>query len=146
MPTKSVLLVEDDVNDEELARRAFVRSNIVNPLVVVRDGTEALAYLFATGAHAGRDLRDMPAVILLDLKLPERDGLDVLRTLRADPRTKLIPVVMLTSSDQEQDLVDSYALRANSYLRKPVQVERFMECVSQLGLYWLAINEPPPLM
>ena len=145
MPAKSVLLVEDDANDEELAQRAFARGNIVNPLVVVRDGAEALAYLFATGAHAGRDTRDTPAVILLDLKLPKVDGLEVLRALRADPRTKLIPVVVLTASDHEQDLVDSYAMRANSYLRKPVEVERFMECVAQLGMYWLAINESPPL-
>ncbi len=122
MPAKSVLLVEDNPNDEALTQRAFARSNIANPLVVVRDGAEALAYLFATDAHAGRDVRDTPALILLDLKLPKVDGLEVLRALRADPRTKLIPVVVLTASDQEQDLLDSYALRANSYLRKPVQV------------------------
>jgi two-component system response regulator len=144
MTAKTVLLVEDDPDDELMIARAFAKGSIANPVQVARDGAEALAWLFATGDHAGRDVRDTPAMILLDLKLPKVDGLEVLRQVRADPRTRLVPVVVLTSSQAEQDLADSYALRANSFLRKPLDVDRFMVAVAQLGMYWLVINEPPP--
>jgi two-component system response regulator len=144
MNSKIILLVEDNPDDEVLTLRALKASNIVNEVVVVaRDGTEALDYLFGTGAHAGRDTRAMPQVVLLDLKLPKVGGLDVLRRLRAHERTKLLPVVILTSSDEERDITDSYALGANSYIRKPVSFAQFSEAVRQLGLYWLVLNEPP---
>jgi len=139
-----ILLVEDNPDDEELTRRALVKSNVSNPLVVVRDGAEALDYLFARGAHAGRDPAEIPQVILLDLKLPKVDGLEVLRQIRADPRTKLYPVVILTSSTEDQDLLRGYGLGANSYIRKPVDFSQFVEAVRQLGLYWLVLNQPPP--
>jgi CheY-like chemotaxis protein len=141
---KVILLVEDNADDEALTRRAFKKNNIMNRLVVARDGVEALDYMFGTGAHAGRDLSVMPTVILLDLKLPKVDGLEVLRRLRADKRTKLLPVVVLTSSKEEQDLAQSYSLGVNSYIRKPVDFEQFIEAVKQLGLYWLVLNEAPP--
>ena len=139
-----ILLVEDEPDDEELARLALEGSRMVEQLVVARDGVEALDYLFATGAHAGRDPRRTPDLILLDLKLPKVDGLEVLRRLRADDRTKLLPVVILTSSDEEQDLLKGYTLGANSYVRKPVDFTQFTEAVCQLGLYWLVLNQPPP--
>ncbi|MGQ9686382.1 MAG: response regulator [Thiobacillaceae bacterium] len=141
---KTILLVEDNPDDEALTLRAFRKSNILNPVVVARDGVEALDYLFCSGSHAGRDPTDQPQVVLLDLKLPRLDGLEVLRRLRADPRTRLLPVVILTTSNEEQDIVSSYQLGANSYIRKPVDFEQFIEAARQLGLYWLVLNVPPP--
>ena len=139
---KSILLVEDNADDEALALRALDKHNIRNPVVIARDGQEALDYLFATGAYAGRDAVTL-AVVLLDLKLPRVDGLQVLERLRADPRTKLLPVVILTSSKEERDVVDGYNLGANSYVRKPIDFAEFSEAVRQLGLYWLLLNEWP---
>ena len=144
MTDGTILLVEDNPDDEALTLRALKKSNIKNKVDVVRDGAEALEYLFGTGAYAGRDLSGFPAVVLLDIKLPKLDGLEVLKRLRADERTKLIPVVMLTSSTQEEDVVNSYRLGANSYVRKPVDFNQFAEAVRQLGLYWLLLNERPP--
>ena len=144
MNSKVILLVEDNPDDEALTLRAFAKSNISNAVVVAHDGVEALDYLFGSGAYAGRDLRIQPQVILLDLKLPKLDGLDVLRQLRADDRTALLPVVILTSSKEEQDLIQSYRLGANSYIRKPVDFLQFTEAVRQLGLYWLVLNEGSP--
>lgn len=141
---KTLVIVEDNPDDEALTARALRRNNIANPLVVLRDGAEALDYLFGSGAYAGRDPREVPAVILLDLKLPKLDGLEVLQRLRADPRTRLIPVVILTSSVEEQDILSSYSLGANSYIRKPVEFEAFVQAARQLGLYWLVLNEAPP--
>ena len=142
---KVILLVEDNADDEALTKRAFKKNNVMNRVVVARDGVEALDYLFGTGAHTGRDLSVMPTLVLLDLKLPKVDGLEVLRRMRADPRTKVTPVVVLTSSKEEQDLVTSYSIGVNSYIRKPVDFEQFMEAVRHLGLYWLVLNEPPPV-
>ncbi len=144
MAAKTILLVEDNPDDVALTVRAFQKNNFANPIVVAGDGVEALDYLFGTGSHAGRDVTDMPALILLDLKLPRIDGLEVLRRLRAEEGTKLLPVVILTSSKEEQDLVKGYALGANSYVRKPVDFEQFLEATRQLGLYWLVLNEAPP--
>jgi len=144
MGDKIILLVEDNANDEALTLRALKKNNIQNQVVVTRDGAEALDYFFGTGAYAGRDMRVMPTVTLLDLKLPKIDGLEVLRRLRADERTKLLPVVILTSSREEQDLINGYRLGANSYMRKPVDFAQFSEAVRQLGLYWLVLNEPAP--
>ncbi|MGH3089265.1 MAG: response regulator [Gammaproteobacteria bacterium] len=137
------LLVEDNKNDVELALRAFEKSKVVNEIAVARDGEEALEYLFATGSHAGRDPKLMPDVVLLDLKLPKVDGLEVLRRIRADERTRRIPVVILTSSNEEKDVLASYDLGANSFVRKPVNFADFIEAARQLGLYWLVMNEPP---
>ena len=144
MMDRVILLVEDNENDEVLTLRALKKSNIVNRVMVVRDGAEALDYLFWRGAHASRPADEMPQVILLDLKLPKIDGLEVLRALRADDRTKLLPVVVLTSSVEEQDVIRSYGLGANSYVRKPVDFNQFVDAVRQLGLYWLVINQPLP--
>jgi two-component system response regulator len=144
MKDKVILLVEDNPNDEELTLRALKKSQIMNPVVVVRDGAEALDYLFLRGAHANRPSSDITQVILLDLKLPKIDGLEVLRAIRADDRTKLLPVVVLTSSLEDQDLIKSYGLGANSYVRKPVDFVQFVDAVKQLGLYWLVINQPAP--
>lgn len=140
-----ILLVEDNPDDEALALRALKKNNIGNEVFVARDGVEALDFLFGKGAHADRDLRKMPQVILLDLKLPKVDGLEVLRQLRADAKTKTLPVVILTSSDEERDMVAGYDLGANSYVRKPVDFTEFLEATKQLGMYWLVLNQPPPL-
>ena len=144
MNDKVILLVEDNPDDEALTLRALKKNNILNEVVVAHDGAEALDYLFGTGTHAGRNPSHLPQVVLLDLKLPKVDGLEVLRRIRADERTKLLPVVVLTSSKEEQDLLKSYSLHANSYVRKPVDFTQFTEAVRQLGLYWLILNEPPP--
>ena len=144
MEQKYILLVEDNPDDIELTLLAFKKYNIKNDLVVIQNGAEALDYLFAEGAYAGRDLSNMPTVILLDLKLPKIGGLEVLRRIRADERTKFLPVVILTSSKEEQDLIDGYKFGANSYVRKPVDFAQFTEAARQLGLYWLILNEPPP--
>jgi two-component system response regulator len=144
MDDKIILLVEDNPNDEALTLRALRKANVKNAIVVARDGVEALDYLFATGAHAGRDPSDIPQLVLLDIKLPKLDGLEVMRRIREDERTKLLPVVILTSSNEEIDLVRGYSLGCNSYIRKPVDFTHFAEAVSQLGLYWLVLNEPPP--
>jgi two-component system, response regulator len=141
---KLIMLVEDNPDDEALTVRALKKNKIVNDVFVARDGVEALEYLFGEGPHAGRDTRDMPQVILLDLKLPKLDGLGVLRRIRADERTKLLPVVILTSSNEEQDRMQGYGLGANSYVRKPVDFDQFVEAAKQLGLYWLVLNEPLP--
>ncbi len=143
MAKKLILLVEDNPDDVALTIRAFSKSNLSNEVVVARDGVEALDFLFGTGAYEGRDLNIMPEVVLLDLKLPKVDGLEVLQRLRADPRTKLLPVVILTTSREQEDLIQSYAWGANSYIRKPVDFLQFMDAILQLGLYWLILNETP---
>lgn len=140
---KIILLVEDNPDDEVLTLRALRKNNILNQVVVARDGVEALDYLFGTGIHAGRDTESQPQVILLDLKLPKLDGLEVLKRIRADVRTRLQPVVILTTSNEDRDIISSYELGANSFIRKPVDFEQFMEAVRQLGLYWLVLNVPP---
>jgi two-component system response regulator len=139
-----ILLVEDNPDDELLTLRALKKNDIANEVVVARDGVEALDYLFATGEYAGRDASVMPQLILLDLKLPRVDGLEVLRRLRSDERTRLLPVVILTSSKELEDMLDSYGSGANSYVRKPVNFEQFVWAVEQLNLYWLGLNEAPP--
>lgn len=144
MNPKSILLVEDTPDDIDLTLRAFKKNNIANEVIVAKDGVEALDYLFGRGAHAGRDTGKMPAVILLDLNLPGMNGLEVLRRLRADKRTKLLPMVILTSSKSERDKIDGYKLGANSYIRKPVDATKFREAIHELGLYWLVLNDPPP--
>ncbi len=141
---KTILLVEDNPDDEALTIRALKKNNILNEVIVARDGVEALDYLFAEGAHAERDRSDQPQVILLDLKLPKLDGLEVLKRIRTDERTSLLPVVILTTSNEEVDVINSYELGANSYIRKPVDFEQFIEAVRQLGLYWLVLNQAPP--
>jgi len=144
MGNKIIMLVEDNPDDVALTLRAFKKNNMTNEIVVAKDGAEALDYLFASGEYKDRDPGIMPALILLDLKLPKIDGLEVLRRLKADERTQLLPVVILTSSREEQDLVKGYKLGANSYVRKPVDFNQFTEAVRQLGLYWLVLNEPLP--
>jgi two-component system response regulator len=146
MDNKIILLVEDNPDDEALTKRALKQNQILNQMITARDGAEALDWLFGTGRHAGRDLSVMPTVILLDLKLPKIDGLEVLQRIRSDPRTKLLPVVVLTSSKEEQDLAQSYSLGANSYMRKPVDFAQFADAIKHLGLYWLVLNEPPPTL
>jgi two-component system, response regulator len=141
--SKIILLVEDNPDDEVLAVHALKSSRITNDIVVARDGVEALEYLFGEGAHAGRDISDQPAVVLLDLNMPRMDGLETLRRMRADPRTLRVPVVMLTTSREERDMVASYDLGANSFVRKPVDFEQFTEVAGQLGMYWLLLNERP---
>ncbi len=138
-----ILLVEDNPDDEALTMRAFRKNNIRNEIIVARDGAEALDYLFGTGAHGGRG-PSLPQVVLLDLKLPKVDGLEVLRRIRSDPRTSLLPVVILTSSKEQQDIINGYRLGCNSYVRKPVDFDQFIEAARQLGLYWLLLNEPLP--
>jgi two-component system, response regulator len=144
MSNKIILLVEDNADDEKLTLRALKKNNIGNEVVVARDGAEAVDYLLGTGTNEGKKLNELPQVVLLDLKLPKLDGLEVLRRLRAHERTKLLPVVILTSSNEEQDRITGYALGANSYVRKPVDFNQFMEAARQLGLYWLVLNEAPP--
>lgn len=144
MKEKIILLVEDNPDDVALTLRALKKNNIANEVVVAHDGVEALDYLFGTGMYAGRDVAILPQVVLLDLKLPKVDGLEVLGRLRADPRTKLLPVVVLTTSKEDRDLTESYSLGANSYIRKPVEFDSFSDAVRQLGIYWLLLNEGPP--
>jgi two-component system response regulator len=144
MDCDTLVLVEDNPDDAALAIRALRKSKVANDVVLLDDGAKALEYLFGTGEFEGRDAKHTPCLILLDLKLPRVDGLEVLKHIRSDERTKLIPVVVLTSSAEERDLVESYNLGANSYIRKPVDFEQFVESVQTLGLYWLVLNEPPP--
>ena len=139
-----ILLVEDNPDDQLLTLRALKTNRIANQIVVARDGAEALDYLFGSGAYAGRDTSVLPQIVFLDLKLPKLDGLEVLKRIRAEERTSVLPVVVLTSSDEEQDIIDSYHLGANSYIRKPVDFAQFVETVGRLGMYWLVLNEPPP--
>ena len=141
---KIILLVEDNSDDVALTLRAFKRSHLMNPIEVVRDGVEALDFLFGRGAHASRANALLPTLVILDLKLPRLDGLSVLRTIRAEERTQFLPVVIMTSSKEEQDLISGYSLGANSYVRKPVDFSEFLEAVRVLGIYWLALNEVPP--
>lgn len=145
MSERYILLVEDNPDDEELTLLSLRKNNLAHEIVVVRDGVEAIEYLFGTGPYANRDVMQVPTVILLDLKLPKLDGLGVLKRLRADERTKNLPVVVLTSSSQDADVIASYNLGANSYVRKPVEFGAFVEAVSSLGLYWVLLNRPPPL-
>ena len=141
---KVILLVEDNPDDAQLTLRAFKRSHLMNPIVLARDGIEALDFVFARGAHSGRAGAPLPTLVILDLKLPKLDGLGVLKAIRDDERTRLLPVVILTSSKEEQDLVSGYSLGANSYVRKPVDFTEFQDAVKVLGIYWLMTNEPPP--
>ena len=143
MNTKVILLAEDNPDDVQLTLRALRKSKIVNEVIVVRDGVEALDYLFGTGNYAGRDTKILPQVLLLDLKMPRMDGLEVLKRIRNDERTKVLPVVVLTTSSEDKDRVESYKLGANSYIRKPVDFNQFVNAVQQLGLYWLVLNEAP---
>jgi two-component system, response regulator len=140
-----ILLVEDTPEDLELALRALRKANLANHIQIARDGAEAIEFLFAEGAHKGRKVEDGPKVILLDLKLPKVDGMEVLRRVKSDPRTKAIPVVVLTSSKEQKDVVESYQLGVNSYIVKPVNFERFVAAVQDLGMYWLLLNQPPKL-
>ncbi len=140
---KSILLVEDNPNDEALTIRAFKKNNLMNNIDVVRDGQEALDYLFCEGDYADRDKNDNPQVILLDINLPKLDGLEVLRQMRANEGTSLIPVIVMTTSDEQSDLIDSYKLGANSYIRKPVDLDNFMSAIKTLGMYWLVLNLQP---
>jgi two-component system response regulator len=144
MKERTIMLVEDNADDEELTLRALRQAKIANDVFVARDGSEALDYLFATGKFTGRSRDDLPAVILLDLKLPKLSGIDVLQRMRSDPVTKLIPVVVLTSSSEDEDMLRSYASGANSYVRKPVDFAAFANAVAQLGIYWMLLNQPPP--
>lgn len=144
MSTKAILLVEDNPDDEALTLRAFRKNNISNEVIVARDGVEALDYLFGSGKYTGRDTGSLPQVVLLDLKLPKLDGLEVLRRIRAEELTRTLPVVVLTSSKEDQDLISSYRLGCNSYVRKPVNFEEFLDAARNLGLYWLLLNETPP--
>ncbi|MBA4391542.1 MAG: two-component system response regulator [Syntrophus sp. (in: bacteria)] len=143
MEQKIILLVEDNPDDADLTIRAFKKNNISNTVIVAKDGVEALDYLHGTGMYAGRDAKNLPVVVLLDLKLPKINGLEVLRGIRQDEFTKLIPVVILTSSSEQKDVIEGYKLGANSYVRKPVDFEQFVEAVKLLGLYWTLWNEPP---
>jgi len=145
MEEKTILLVEDNPDDVELTIRALKKNHILNRMIVAKDGVEALDYLFGTGGHAGRDVRKLPIVILLDLKLPKVDGLEVLKRIRQNELTRLLPVVILTSSEEEKDKIKGYELGANSYIRKPVDFIQFTEAIKALGLYWLVWNEPAPV-
>ena len=145
MKDKRILLVEDNPYDVELTLRALKKNNIMNEVVVARDGVEAVDYLFGTGSFEGRDKTETPMIVLLDLKLPRMDGIEVLRKLRGNETTKMLPVVILTSSKEERDVIDGYSLGCNSYIRKPVDFAQFTEAVRQIGLYWLLLNVPPPI-
>jgi len=145
MNDKTILLVEDNPDDEDLTLMALERNKVTNRVVVVRDGQEALDYLFGTGSHAGRDTADLPEMTLLDLNLPKVNGIDVLKRIRSDPHTRMLPVVILTSSAEDRDRMAAYSSFANSYIRKPVDFDQFNEAVRQLGLYWLVLNQPPPI-
>lgn len=145
MQDKVIFLVEDNADDEALTQRAFAKAMVANEVVVARDGAEALNYLFGLGEYVGRDRHELPALVLLDLKLPKISGLDVLKRIRSEHATRLLPVVVLTSSKEEQDLLDSYGYGCNSYIRKPVNFDNFVEAIGQLGMYWLVLNEPPPV-
>lgn len=145
MENKTILLIEDNIDDIDLTLRALKKNNIRNEVIVVHDGVEALEFLFGKGQYANRNVEDLPTVVLLDVKLPKVDGMEVLRQIRANELTKYIPVVILTSSKEEQDLINGYSLGVNSYVRKPVDFNQFAEAVSHLGLYWLLLNEAPPL-
>jgi len=142
--THTILLVEDNDDDAELTARAFNRANVKNPLVRVRDGQEGMDYLFGSGTYANRDVRDMPAVTLLDINMPKISGVDVLKAIRADERTRHLPVVILTSSNEDQDRVNAYTHFVNSYILKPVDYDQFVKVAAQLGLYWMVLNSPPP--
>lgn len=144
-PDKMILLVEDNPRDAELTLRALRKSNLMNPIMLARDGAEALDFLFSQGEHADRPLHELPQLVLLDLKLPKVDGLEVLRAVRENERTRFLPVVILTSSSEDQDLVESYRLGASSYVQKPVDFVAFQDAVRQLGLYWLVLNQAPPV-
>ena len=144
MKNKIILLVEDNPSDVGLTQRALAKSHIANEMIVAEDGQDALDYLFAAGKYTGRDVSETPALVLLDLKLPRVAGLDVLRRIRADERTSRLPVVILTTSKEEQDIAQGYDLHANSYVRKPVDFTKFVEAIQHMGLYWLVLNEPPP--
>jgi CheY-like chemotaxis protein len=146
MNNKTILLIEDNPSDIELTKRAFAKGHIANDLIVAEDGQDALDYIFCTAQYANRDINQIPALILLDLKLPKIDGLEVLKRIRAAEKIKRIPVVILTSSKEEQDIATSYDLGVNSYIRKPVDFDQFAEAIKHLGLYWLVINEPPPVV
>lgn len=143
MGKNAILIVEDNEDDLELTLRALAKNNILNEIVIARDGVEALEYLFGTGAHEGRDLHEMPEVILLDLKMPRMDGIETLKRIRANEHTKLLPVVVLTSSDEEKDIIESYECGVNSYIRKPVDFGQFVDAVQQLSLYWVVLNQHP---
>jgi len=144
MSQKVILLVEDNADDEALTLRALNKSKVANKIIVVRDGAEALDFLFSTGVYIDHDPLDLPQVVLLDLKLPKVDGIEVLRRIRAEPRTRMLPVVILTSSREDQDMVNAYSNGANSYVRKPVDFNQFVDAIGHLGLYWLVLNEAPP--
>ena len=143
MQKNIILVVEDNEDDLDLTLRAFAKNNVLNEIVIARDGVEALDYLFGTGEHEGRDLSIMPEVVLLDLKMPRMDGIETLKRIRADERTEVLPVVVLTSSDEEQDMTESYKCGVNSYIRKPVDFNQFVDAVRQLSLYWVVLNEHP---
>jgi two-component system response regulator len=146
MDKKVILLVEDNQDDEELTIRTLKKNNILNDIIVAHDGIEALDYLFGTGKYKDRDMSIMPVIVMLDIKLPKINGLEVLKRIRSDERTKLLPVVILTSSDEERDLIESYMLGANSYVHKPVNFSQFQKAVQQLALYWLLLNNAPPVI
>ncbi|MBI5694265.1 MAG: response regulator [Nitrospirae bacterium] len=145
MKDKRILLVEDNPDDVELTLRALKKNNILNEVVVARDGVEAVDYVFGTGSYEGRDISELPMIVLLDLKLPRMDGIEVLKMLRENEATKMLPVIILTSSKEESDLIKGYSLGCNSYIRKPVDFTQFSDTVRQIGLYWLLLNVPPPM-
>ncbi|MCR4392855.1 MAG: response regulator [Dehalococcoidales bacterium] len=146
MKNKIILLVDDNPDDVLLTQRALKKNNIVNDIVVASDGVEALDFLFGRGKYSGRDLKQMPVLVLLDIKMPRMDGLEVLKHMRGNPATRLLPAVILTSSKEDSDIINSYNLGCNAYVRKPVDFDQFVDAVRQLGLFWLVLNEPPPVL